>query len=752
MKINYITHNEPIWKHDDIVVHDNPSRLIEMFKNTDLIGGDTENNDLNPIYATALLSQFSDSKESYVVDKSTIDCTWLKDFTDKPLLTHNGQYDYMIWKQQYGFEFPNINDVMIIEQALGRGSGRLNNLYDVHYRRLGRYMPIPKSTRSAFTKMKHNPIFEVDHILYSGYDPHCLFEIYEIQKPLIKEYKLERRIYDIAFPLISLLGDICLEGFYLDKDKWQKILIENKTAKYHAECRLDEEVKKFSKEHIELRGGKWTRKRYKADGEQSGLFSDSVLVENENNANISYGSLTQMTTLFNILREPIPQKKDKKTQEYKNSFAEEALEQYKIEYPSTRMMRFINDLLEYKEYEKEINSFGEVFLKDRIRDGKGKKYKRGYSNSITGNVHTIYKQEFTANGRLSSGDSKRKKGTQGLGLYNSQQIPKKNKFRNCFTLTPQEIADGYLITTIDLHAAELYIFASQSGDKKLFELLSAGDIHSSLATAGYTKIIRYILENMNESRAYDEIYNLLKVNRLQKVLRKKIGIDERSEDIYVDYSQQEQDEITEVRTLKAIKERGIVIHKKDHVDIRDPFKNVVYGILYGASDPKIATTLNIATHYAKLILDGMKDTLPVGFAYLEQVARFGVKYGFIIFNDRTNSRHWFKSWLDAKQKGMELMSKDRAAIERFCKNSVVSGTQADMFKEFMVECNKYIKSIGLKDFKWKLQVHDECVFKWRSELDIPNILGKIIMDTCNLYLKNDVKMKIASYTGVYWNK
>lgn len=46
----------------------------------------------------------------------------------------------------------------------------------------------------------------------------------------------------------------------------------------------------------------------------------------------------------------------------------------------------------------------------------------------------------------------------------------------------------------------------------------------------------------------------------------------------------------------------------------------------------------------------------------------------------------------------------------------------------------------------------ECVFKWKSTLDLPKILGKIIMDTCNLYLKNDVKMKIASYSGHYWNK
>lgn len=766
MKINFITHNEPSWNYPDIVVQDNPSKVIEMFKNTDIIGGDTENNDLNTIYATPLLSQFSDSKESYIIDKSTIDCSWLKDYSNKQILAHNGQYDYMIWKQQYGIEMPNIVDLMIIEQILGRGSRRFNNLDAVHQRRLNRPLPVPKTTRQAFTKMKFNPRFDVEHILYSGYDPYCLFEIYDVQKPLIKEYKLERRIYDIAFPLLSLLGDMCLEGFYLDEDKWRKTLRENKTDKYHTECRLDEEIRRFSVDHLELKGGIWTRKRKFADGEQSGLFNDAVLVQNENKHNVNYSSPKQLNKLFRVLREPIPQERDKKTYEFKDSFSEGALEQYKIEYPSSRMINFINSLIEYREVEKEINSFGEIFLRDRVRDGKGKKFKRGYRNSITQRVHTYYKQEFTANGRLSSGDSKRKKGEQGVGFYNSQQVPKKNKFRNSFSLSPQEILDKWKISTRDLTGAELVIFASQSQDKKLLEIINKKkDIHCYLATAAYTKVIQYILKEMPEARAYDELYTLLKANRLEQTLRKKVGTTPTGEDIFEDYSKIELDQITKDRVAKAIKDQGIIIDKKLHTDIRGPFKNVVYGILYGAQESKIAETLNIAPYYAELTLIGMEKALPDGFAYLERVARLAVKNGYMIFNTRTNSRHWFYSWLDAQQRGRQLTNKERSGIERFAKNAMMSGTQADMIKEAMVTVNKFMQDIAdkmisegkikhLKDiFRWKLQVHDEVVFMWRYEdITLPEQIDKIITDVCNLYLADNIKMPIAGYTGVYWNK
>lgn len=46
-------------------------------------------------------------------------------------------------------------------------------------------------------------------------------------------------------------------------------------------------------------------------------------------------------------------------------------------------MLFINNLLEYRKYEKAINSFGEIFLKEYIKKPGAKKSKIGYYNSKT---------------------------------------------------------------------------------------------------------------------------------------------------------------------------------------------------------------------------------------------------------------------------------------------------------------------------------------------------------------------------------
>ena len=746
--IYYITHKEPNWKAKDVTLLDSTNKVIEMFRNTDIIAADTENNSLNPILATPLLSQFSDGIHSYVLDNTTVDISFLKEFQKKQYLMQNGQYDYCILKWHYGIELRNIIDIMMIEQILGRGSGRSSSLENIHLRRLGIPMPIPKSTRNDFLKMKYNPIFQYEHIKYSAYDPLCYFPIYETQKPFIEQYHLNKRIYEIAMPVSPILGDMLLNGFTLNKVKWNEILQNNKSLKFTIECKLDNEISRFSKDYIELRGGKWTNNRRKEEGEQVGLFNDSITIGNSNTHNVSYSSLNDLVKFFKIIKEPIPQKKDKKG-EYRDSFAEEALEQYKINNPSSRVTTFINYLLEYRELEKAINSFGEIFLRDRIKASKtknSKKFKRGYMNPITNKIHTIYKQEFTKNGRLSSGEGGKSKAEDKLGLYNSQQTKKENKYRNCFTLTQQEIDDDTWITTFDLDGAELRILASHSQDQALIKILTSGeDIHSYLATKSYNKIFRYILNTMSPNRAYDELANLLMPNRLQNDLEKEIGKNE-----FIPYTKEELLLIQKDRVRNVIEKGGIVIDKKKYIDIRNPTKNAHYGINYGATESKIAETLNIAPYYSELYMQGLEEAIPNAMRYLKRVAKDAVRNGYIIFNNRTNSRHWFKSWLDAKTFGRELSFKERSDIERAAKNYGISGTQADMIKECMVAIQSYIDINNIIDFKWLLQVHDELVFKHKRKEFGEKEIAPIITKTCNLYLK-DIEMKVSGYTGHYWN-
>lgn len=745
----FITHKQPEWNHKDIEILDNLAKFKEMVKNTDYIGADTENNGLYIHKTIPLLTQFSDGVDSYVIDSTSFGTEYLHetDLHKKIVLLHNAQYDYKILKYLYNYELYNIIDTMSIEQILGRGSGRSASLEETHLRRLGSYMPISKATRQDFSTMTTNSTFEIDHVLYSAYDPKCLIDIYNVQKQFIDRYNLGRRVYEIAHPVVSILGDMSLNGFTLDKDGWLKLLQENKQEKFKVELQLDAIIREFSLKYKLLRGGMWTNPRRKADLIQTDLFGNSTPISNENKKNVNYSSQKHLIKLFKILKEPIPQKldKDDKGEEYnkttKDSFAEEALEQYKIEYPGSILIPFINKLLEYRKYEKAINSFGDIFLSEFIKKRNSKKYKKGYYNPITDKVHTIYKQEFTKNGRLSSGDVK-------VGYYNSQQIPKENKYRNKFTLTKEEIQQGWYITTIDLSSAELVILASLSGDKKLIQLIKEGkDLHSHLASAIYTKIIKYIFENMSENRAYDEIANLVKPNRLQKDLEKEVVVDGVTK--FVEYSDSELEAIHKSRIDSILSSRRFTVNKKTEPDIRNPVKNIVYGINYGAGEEKVAETLNIAPHFAKLAMEAMREELPDAFAYLDRIANFGVKHGYIIFNDRTNSRHWFKSWLDAREQGRDLKQKEKSSIKRACKNYGISGTQADMIKESMVTINNMKRTLNW-NFHWLLQVHDEIVFK-HQEKDVAQIVGQCMIETCNAYLK-DIEMNISINIGTFWNK
>lgn len=737
---------------EDIIILDNLDLYHEYMRNNEDIGLDTENTRLHPMEAIPLLIQFGFREGvSFVIDRTSVKEDFLSPYKRKKFIGVNLQYDYKIIKWHYGVELRNLEDIMITEQIIGRGSGRGNSLEAIHERRLNKPLPEDKHTREDFIKMGENSIFNTKHILYGGYDPYCPLLIREVHRPIVEQYNLTKRVYDIAQPLIPILGDMSLEGLHVDETRWRQILSENKENKFKYELELDREIINFSKNEVKLRGGIWTNPRRKQELTQVGLFGENTEVVNPNIKNVSYSSSKQLVKLFTILNEPIPQKVDKEVElqwgedkKFKNSFAEEALEQYKIQYPESRMKPFIDKLLKFKEVEKAINSFGEIFLKEFVKTAKSKsaKVKKGYYNPITKKVHTVYKQEFTKNGRLSSGDVK-------IGFYNSQQMIKEPKYRNSFCLTPEEIAEGWYMSTYDLSAAELIILANNSKDRVLIDILSQGkDLHSFLATAGYNKIVQYILNNMPPDRQYDELRYLFYPNRLQNDLHKVIPV-EGGEPIIVPYTKAELEVIADQRVQEILSLRGFKVDKKKHIDIREPSKNVHYGINYGAAASKVAETLNIAPYYAQLYLDGIEEAIPDAMAYLKRIAKFGVKHGYIIFNERTNSRHWFKSWLQAYQWGRELSKKEKSAIERFCKNSVMSGTQADMIKEGMVVIQKHVEDNNI-EFKWLLQVHDELVFKHKS-FEFGAKAGDLLVDTCNLYLQN-IKMKVSGHTGTYWYK
>jgi hypothetical protein len=146
--------------------------------------------------------------------------------------------------------------------------------------------------------------------------------------------------------------------------------------------------------------------------------------------------------------------------------------------------------------------------------------------------------------------------------------------------------------------------------------------------------------------------------------------------------------------------------------------------------------------------------------------------GYLILNSRTNSRLSFPQVYKSISTNTEMDFKEESKLQGIARNAPIQGTQADMIKEAMVEIWTIIKQQKLPNTCILIQVHDELVVKcdrrmdgqseeWNNKpiytlykgkkLDFPSVVGQVMTDTANLYLKR-VKMKVEYQVLPYWAK
>ncbi|KKN88704.1 hypothetical protein LCGC14_0245950 [marine sediment metagenome] len=629
--------------------------VIEALRKTDSIGFDREFTNLDPILAEPLLSQIATPEVAFIIDDVSIDLgEILKDFTHLQFIGHNIKIDYQMTKLNNNIVFRNVWDTMIVDQRLSLGSGRSNALEATVERRLG--IRLDKSRVKLFIGMTPDSTITDEHLEYAIEDVLYLHNVRESQRKSIEKHKHELLLYDIEFPLVSLIGDTELEGMIL-LEKWKEQITYNEKIRQEIEIGLDKilleiyENQSGFEEHEGLkplvpvlRRKRRYEKTYKLD-----LFEDSAISKNANARFINYNSSKQVLDIFRLLGLWIPtaKKKDAKTGVKKviNSVSEEALQQYIIDY-DTVLTPFIKELLKLKGVIKGLDSFGERFLVSKYKVYKGGRKdqsKIGFKNPVTGKVHTLYKQAMTETGRLASGNEK-------IGKFNSQNVPKDNRYRTCFG-----VEEGFEVVTADLSGAELVIGASLSGDKRLLELVAGDDpdVHSPLAEICYDEITSYILNNIKGERQRKELEELY----------------EAAEYIYGD----ERHEITQKRVKEVLETGHFVLNKETAKDIRDKFKNVSYALPYGGGVERIMDILNMANAYATIVESTLKNELPDFFKYLEGSAKQGVENGVVYFNSRTNSRRWFPKAMEANSRRQRLSFADQGAIERESKNAGIQG-------------------------------------------------------------------------------
>lgn len=434
--IYFLTQNVDKYSFNDVIVTDDWIMCRDILLALPECSYDKEATSLNTLLARELLDSWGNEHVQVVVDKTTVK-KFGQEIADKFVLYgFNIKYDYTLAKFN-GLNITRVKDAMLAEQRLGLGSGRSNSLLSTYERRTNKPFPTQKKIRNDFINWPKGQLFEEHHVIYSAYDCQVLPEIIKEQNRIVRDLEMEYLV-DIENRLLPTLGDAEIEGFYMDEPSWRNLIEENKIKKAQQEIKLDAILEQMKPLYPILNN--YTFKRIFA--EQANLFFEP---KDAGFKTFNYSSSNQVLQLFNAAKLPLPQHmvKDAKLKKkvLKASIADDALRDYLIKYPTTPFRNFIEALLIYTKLEKLLNSFGMRFLVSEMRTKTAMKI--GYRNPYTGRVHTTYRQSMTATSRLSSGDEEH-------GFYNSQQLPKQNRYRNCFTLSPEEKAEGWKICTLDL--------------------------------------------------------------------------------------------------------------------------------------------------------------------------------------------------------------------------------------------------------------------------------------------------------------
>lgn len=786
---NHLSHYREKLYDNITVLPDNKETftLFESFiKETKLVGYDVETNGLNEWTNDLIIKVFGDANTQFVFHspfcdfKRYLDCII---YYYPTLIGHNIKFDVKFLYTKYNRLYDKVYDTMVAEQRIYMKLGIQSSLEALKIRYLNKYPD--KTIRLEFVNKDVKKFFvEPIHIYYIVEDIIDLFPIKDVQEKNIEKWGLEFLIKGIEFPLISIIAKAEATGFEFDKEKWEEIYKENKEKLFEVECELDKEFRRLRDEsfgnpkeggltympekRIFISGGKWDNVRKKDivseyfndDGTVNtpNLFGEPMKINTylksraknpvkvkKNRNNINYNSSTEIIYIFGRLEEPLLDehervvhvkfnkkgKVDRNIHSYKTN--EGSLSSYLTIFPGTRMKTFIELLLKHRGLSKATSTYGVNFINNL--------------NSVTGKLHTNFKQCVTDTGRMSSGG-----GNKEPDKPNFQNIPSKADYavpmRNCFLAR-----EGYSIGTHDLSGAELIIMCSLSQDLKLLKIAKE-DIHSYIAQGSWRLIFK----------------------KRAKELIEEYNANYRKNSNYKNPSLKDK-----VRELIKKSKSYIVNKSTEKGKVRTTFKPMAFGTIYGMYAKKAAKTLNVAIDEAQLVIDFIKREFPDVFNMVERASAFAKANGYVILNSRTNSRAWFpniikllKGQLDPKR-DWRLISKE----ESEARNIRIQGTQADMIKEMTVELQKWINNNELENeitiLSW---VHDEIIDEHPKYLDgkskewkeytldgtvtcltynnknysnFPELKAQIMRDVANKYL-NNVEMDVDFDVEPFWTK
>jgi DNA polymerase I-like protein with 3'-5' exonuclease and polymerase domains len=278
-----------------------------------------------------------------------------------------------------------------------------------------------------------------------------------------------------------------------------------------------------------------------------------------------------------------------------------------------------------------------------------------------GKIRTSFDQVKTT-GRMSSSKP------------NMQQIPAKetvgNKYRNAF-IAPK----NFVYVSNDYISQELIIISYLSKDPVWLEALSKGqDLHSVAAELVFGRKWR-------EAAEPDKC------------------------EYYFAHTTKDGKQVAVYSKVKC--------SCKKHKHMRNGVKTINFGLAYGMSKFKLASTLRITVQEAAQLIEDYFKAFPGIKGLLDYLGHFGVRNGYIQTIWPFYRRRWFPYWkwytrfIDYHIRNIDYHG-GLGEIERASKNMPIQGTSADLTKTAIYLIYEHIHEHKLEDKVYLvMQVHDQ---------------------------------------------
>ncbi|RMH68950.1 MAG: hypothetical protein D6675_14410 [Gemmatimonadetes bacterium] len=399
---------------------DDLQQAVDVLKTLPLLALDTETTGLDPHLDRVILLQIGDLTHQYVIDTRKVDIEPLRPILEgtTPKILHNAKFDYQMIRGTFNIMLENVIDTMLIEKILYNGKKYEGgfSLKNVCQFRLG--IEISKEAQESF--IDHKGDFTPEQIEYARLDVIYPFQVALLQFPdLVKEDLVY--IARLECHAACAFGDMEFNGFFLDQEKWRGLVTKSEKARDIAKEKLDAIIRNDPR-----------TQKFVAKVVQDDLFSGAAC--DLPPVTLNYDSDQQLKEALNLLGIEV------------SDTGRDTL----LEFGGGH--EIINLILEYREHQKVISTYGESFLK--------------HIHPKTQRIHPNFQQLGAESGRVS------------CTKPNLQNIKAGSDFRNSFIAAP-----GYKMITSDYSGAELRIIAHASEDPVFIETFhNGGDLHSIVAS------------------------------------------------------------------------------------------------------------------------------------------------------------------------------------------------------------------------------------------------------------------------------